>query len=460
VLAALANALMLSWRHDDSRVVCEEAIAVAEAIGDDRPALRAMSVLGIDLCYLGRAEEGLELLRDTVARAQERGTPRDVTHTSVMMCEVLVATGRLHEAARVALEGLAVARRLGLERSYGILLAGYAGEALLGTGDWSRAEEVLATAFRHGAAYWTHYPHLVRAELAVAQGDLEEARHHLETAAHGAREPTSATRHARVAAELALLEERPEDAARIVLDRLRSAAATEPASRRAELCALGLRAEAERSVLAAISGNVASLGDIRESAQRLLADARATVAEAHDASDAYAWLALAEAEHTRIIAGEPERWRAAVAAWDALDRPYLAAYCRRRLAEALVAAGTPAEATVFAREAHRVASWLGARPLQRDVEQLAQRARIDLVGLQPAPAQARGAALGLTAREGEVLQLLARGYTNRQIAAELVISVKTASVHVSHILDKLDVSSRREAAAIAHRLAPPAAPPP
>jgi DNA-binding CsgD family transcriptional regulator len=64
----------------------------------------------------------------------------------------------------------------------------------------------------------------------------------------------------------------------------------------------------------------------------------------------------------------------------------------------------------------------------------------------------------LTAREADVLALLARGYTNREIAATLVISVKTASVHVLHILAKLDAPNRREAAASAHRLAPPQLP--
>ena len=54
-----------------------------------------------------------------------------------------------------------------------------------------------------------------------------------------------------------------------------------------------------------------------------------------------------------------------------------------------------------------------------------------------------------------MLTLVARGYTNREIAAALVISVKTASVHVSHILRKLDAPNRLEAAAIAHRLSPP-----
>ena len=65
--------------------------------------------------------------------------------------------------------------------------------------------------------------------------------------------------------------------------------------------------------------------------------------------------------------------------------------------------------------------------------------------------------LGLTPREAEVLSLVARGYTDREIAATLVISVKTASVHVSHILRKLGAPNRLEAAAIMHRLSPPQA---
>jgi DNA-binding NarL/FixJ family response regulator len=55
-------------------------------------------------------------------------------------------------------------------------------------------------------------------------------------------------------------------------------------------------------------------------------------------------------------------------------------------------------------------------------------------------------------REAEVLSLVARGYTNREIAETLVISVKTAGVYVSNILRKLDAPNRLEAAAIAHRL--------
>jgi two-component system, NarL family, response regulator DevR len=63
----------------------------------------------------------------------------------------------------------------------------------------------------------------------------------------------------------------------------------------------------------------------------------------------------------------------------------------------------------------------------------------------------------LTEREREVLALVARGYTNKQIAEALYVTEKTARNHVSHILDKLELSRRSEAAAFAveHRLVPP-----
>jgi DNA-binding NarL/FixJ family response regulator len=60
-----------------------------------------------------------------------------------------------------------------------------------------------------------------------------------------------------------------------------------------------------------------------------------------------------------------------------------------------------------------------------------------------------GTDFGLTSREREVLSLVAAGRTNRQIADELFISESTAGVHVSHILSKLGVSSRTQAASVA-----------
>jgi DNA-binding NarL/FixJ family response regulator len=193
-------------------------------------------------------------------------------------------------------------------------------------------------------------------------------------------------------------------------------------------------------------------------ARKLLSVARRAAAEASPRTpDANGWLLLAEAEYMRVRAKpHAQAWADAAATWEQLERPALTAYCWWREAEALVASGASrADASAPLKKAHAVAGALGARPLLREIELLAGRARVDLAPLTPpGRGEEPGIAeqLGLTAREAEVLALLARGYTNREIAAELVISVKTASVHVSHILQKLDAPNRREAAATLHHL--------
>jgi len=103
--------------------------------------------------------------------------------------------------------------------------------------------------------------------------------------------------------------------------------------------------------------------------------------------------------------------------------------------------------------AHGTASDLGARVLREEIEVLARRARVVVGVAAEAGVTARSSAerAGLTPREHEVLALIAQGRTNPQIATELVISEKTAGVHVSHILAKLGAANRTEAAAIARR---------
>jgi DNA-binding CsgD family transcriptional regulator len=226
-------------------------------------------------------------------------------------------------------------------------------------------------------------------------------------------------------------------------------------------CAQGLRAQAELSALARARRDTDAVSDRLAQARTLLAAARRAAAEASPVTpNADGWLALAEAEYQRAFGdARPELWSDAADMWEQLERPPLAAYCRWRQAEALVASGAPhAEATAPLREAHAVAARIGAQPLLRELDLLAERARLDPTPPDAGPresSQSLEDVLGLTPREAEVLALVARGLTNREIAAALVISVKTASVHVSHILRKLDAPNRLEAAAIAHRLALP-----
>ena len=102
---------------------------------------------------------------------------------------------------------------------------------------------------------------------------------------------------------------------------------------------------------------------------------------------------------------------------------------------------------------------MGAAPLLGEIDALARRARLAIAEPGRAaeapprrPTRAPPTQLGLTPRELEVLLLVAAGRTNREIGAELFMSEKTASVHVSRILAKLGVGGRVEAAAVAHRL--------
>ena len=127
--------------------------------------------------------------------------------------------------------------------------------------------------------------------------------------------------------------------------------------------------------------------------------------------------------------------------------PYRLAYALFRQADDACAAGDREQATDALREAARLAEAVGAAPLLEDTRALARRARVKLDNADEPGIDA----FGLTDREREVLELLAEGRSNPQIAAELFISPKTASVHVSNILGKLRVTGRGEAAAIAHR---------
>jgi DNA-binding CsgD family transcriptional regulator/tetratricopeptide (TPR) repeat protein len=415
-------------------------------------------VLGGDLACLGRAEEGIAHFHQALQLAEEIGDHLGLERAYTNFTDVLTQLGRLRESARLGQAGLEVIHRHGI---YSALLLTNQIETLLAMGDWDEAESLSAAALRDVTSSFRYWLLTIRAEVEIGRGELDSARAHLEAASATLREDRVFGLYDAYLADLALWERRWTDADAAIQDGLAHARQREAAQVRVQMCAKGLRAQAELAALARARRDAGAVRDWLARAQKLITVARRAAGEASAVTpNAEGWLALAEAEYTRARGlARPESWSQAAGGWERLERPSLVAYCRWRQAEALAAAGASrAEAAIPLQEAHAVAARIGARPLLRELELLAQRARLD-----PTPPQAASSAgkqgpeeiLGLTAREAEVLKLVARGYTNREIAATLVISVKTVSVHVSRILRKLGAPNRLEAAAIAHRLAPP-----
>jgi DNA-binding CsgD family transcriptional regulator len=196
---------------------------------------------------------------------------------------------------------------------------------------------------------------------------------------------------------------------------------------------------------------------------------------------------VARAFHARLDGrDDPASWAALAGTWTALEDPYQAARARWREAEAALESADDARSgRAAAREpllaAVDAALRLGARPLLARLAELAGRALIALPPtvetalaatapaavqeaiatnghdgpssvLRTAPAGGSGDTFGLSSREREVLWLIAEGRTNREIGERLFISQKTVGVHVGNILQKLGVSGRVEAAAVAIRL--------
>jgi DNA-binding CsgD family transcriptional regulator len=452
-LGSLGGGLMMAGRRVESLAFAEQALALARQIGARTAEVRALTVVGGDLAYLGRAEDGLAHFRDALRLAEEIGDHLGLARAYTNLTDALTMLGRYRDAARLAHAGLEAMRRYGIEDA---VLAANCIEALVAIGEWDEADRLSAGALRRITSSFPYWLLVIRADVEIGRGELDAARAHLEAARATLSDDHVFGLYDACVAELAMWERRWTDADASIQDALAYAGQNRaPAPIRLQLHAKGLRAQADLAALARARQDAETLRNRLDRARALRAAARDAAADGSPVTPtAVAWHAVSEAEYARARgAAQPHLWAAAADAWNRLDRPPLAAYCHWRQAEALATSGAPrTEAAAPLRDAYAVATRLGARPLLRELELLAARARLDPAPLPSGPPpDGLAEQLGLTPRESEVLALVARGLTNREIADTLVISTKTASVHVSHILRKLDAPNRLEAAAIAHR---------
>ncbi|MDT0341227.1 helix-turn-helix transcriptional regulator [Streptomyces litchfieldiae] len=431
-----------------SLAIAERAVELAQEVGDEHTALNARVSRGGLLIETGRGEAGVVDLRAVADRVVAADMVGVFTRSHINLQSLLESMGRSEEALAFAEEGIRLAYRYGL-RDTQSWIHGNRSDALFSLGRWAEAEAAAGEARAAGQMPVTRALAAQRlARLALGRGDLAAAEaeitlmgeHHR---AYTGLAPQYAHPFAQHRIAFAAAQGRILDCRRILAEAVEAGLAPGAGCYTWPMVDAAAEAEsAARGVAAAEPGQAAAVAMIREFA--------ATLPRDYPVWAAYGLMVEAELRRAEGTSGAAD-WSAAVAAFEELPRPFELARMRARWAEALLADGDRERAAGLLALAHAVAGELGARPLAGEIEKLAQRARLPLTA-GTAAAAADDGSFGLTPRERDVLALVAAGRSNRQIAEELFISPKTASVHVSNILAKLEVSGRGEAAALAHRL--------
>jgi DNA-binding CsgD family transcriptional regulator/tetratricopeptide (TPR) repeat protein len=455
VIAAHARSLMLSDHYQEAIPRSHEAIQLAVAAADRATQAAATITLGAALIAgAGRLAEGVELLLQGLAIAREVEDLDQLERAVFNLSWPLIQLGRAEQAIDLLQEGIAAAAERGRVDTVAFLRTDLAYE-LTGAGRLGEAEALL-----HGVDAPEEGTNLIlfrmaKTVLALARGDIPNAVAQVEDALNES--STSSSPHTRgtlvhaavvaaLAGDIPLARERIDSARRQIAER-------DDVSEQADTAAVAVVIES----LAARHDPRATLPASRTTS--LLTEMRTAFEEAGmggpptPAQLAAGSLAEAEAAFT-LNRPDPQLWAEAAQAREGIGSALLGGYARLRQAETMLATGGARdEAARLVAPVRDLAEHSGAPWLVRMADQLATRARLNLAQARTRANPAHPAArYGLTPRECEVLTHLAAGHTNRQIAADLFISEKTAGVHVSNLMRKLGVTNRIAAAEIGRRL--------
>jgi DNA-binding CsgD family transcriptional regulator len=460
MLARLASMLCLHGRITEALGAAEEARDLSMQSADEGDRILALSAYAMVLFHSGAWEEGLALQREARAQAEGMGrTPALLSRTQIGISDELHKVGRYEEAALVAAEALDTVAAS--NRAQKGLLRTNTAEPLIALGRWTEAVAQIDAGLDLSLPDIQDRSLLrLRAFVQTVTGDLAGAEQSLQP---GAEPPThaAAVRRRPTPTEPELQHYIPDHTALIMLAVARGRLEEARASVRAvledgvgesyewwawELLYAGAVAEAELGGGTG-GGSAEGAGD---STVPLLRRAAGRIPRRAPIHELYADLVAAELDRGGAdwaeLAGRAERIAAPV---------YLRARIELALARSAAASpGARQQAAAAARRARELAAGIGANALLAEIDELARSARLMSVvpGEPPGPAEAPASSgPALTARETDVLRLVAQGLSNGQIGARLYITTKTVSVHVSNILAKLGVSSRTEAAAVAHR---------
>lgn len=427
--ALTANAW--NWKVAPERAAesADHAIELTELIGSGELLAHALQRGGAAEAMLGGLDVGRELVLRGRFIAEQAGYRQGLLESFIILADLNILAGQPGDGADAALAGIARATERGdaLDRAnlVGLALAG-----LTRSGRWDEARRLVEAVSDDGPLPDTLGTALVR--FCALSGDLPRAQATLDRLT--ARRDWQDARVGLCESWLALCREdwhALHTAATHALRGSQQLAAAEVN----ELVFLALVALTERT--GAAKRKPASRHDVERLIDRLQPDPGGM-------RTAAPWAELARAEaHTRSWSAT-DAWESTHQTWGAIDGwSPVRIHIKSRLA---VAIGSGAHAAELLTSARADAQQLGSPPLVH----LTQRAAA-AIGLDPERPWSTVDATSLTPREREVLDLVTEGATNRVIATQLGISEKTASVHVSNLLQKFGAASRTELALLASR---------
>ncbi|MEU6716030.1 AAA family ATPase [Nonomuraea sp. NPDC046802] len=427
VVTPLSRHLMLRGEVAEAKELISEGLSLVRELGDRCLESDLLLDLGLGHSLNGEVETALGINEQALEIARQEGSGSLITRATGNILDSLMDMGRPEEALRFAEDGWETAKKYGRLRGSGLFILNNWAEVLEALGRWDEAVEIVEAALSHGPALRTRHSLLrVRADIALARGELDIVEGAL--------------------SESGVIKGRPDDFVQEIISNARLRIGWhllkgEPGA--ALSAAEHVLAHPRHSSKAMLSWRLLALLRVVCDAAETPEPGR-TAALREQAAEVAAVLSVmgpvAEA-YRKTYTGD---FDAAAADWERLKRPHNQAKALVRAATSAARTGDREGAAARLQVALPLAKALRATPLIDEIETLARR----VGGVQ----QAQEPSELLTPRELEVLRLVTQGRTNRDIAAELFISAKTVSVHVSNILAKLGVTTRGEAAAAAHRL--------
>ncbi|MEV6427794.1 AAA family ATPase [Nocardia sp. NPDC051463] len=434
VLAELAATRVFRGDTGGAERDARAAVEVAEQLGAQALAARGYAYLG--LACAARSDTALAYFDKAHAAATAAADPQTLLTVVLWESATLVAAGEYTVAIEAIQQGIRAAHATFRFVEAGPILLVKWTQALTALGRWSEALDLIDESLTEQLPPLSKAALLLcHARIALAQGNAAAAASSADTAASLLSDGPWARRYQvqlrTIQADIAITSGQPRRAAEILTATLHADDITVHHHEVWPLLAVTAR-----------------IGDIA-----IDVDSFAAALPVTTPVDV-AYRAVATAARSESAPA----WDAAVSSWRAVRQPYELARSLLGSAGAELAAGNRATAHTALREAADLAGQLAASTLADAASQLADRAGLAIDGPSRTvtAAAARPSTFGLTPRELDVLRLVAKGLSNRQIAAELFISGNTAGVHVSRILTKLGAATRTEAAAAAlrHRLFP------